>query len=72
MIYHVTEDLMFKEEIGEYLSYGIELRNGETIVDIIRDIDTDGESVRRLCELCNELELSALHFRDVVEDYLAK
>ncbi len=60
------------EYIGEYISYGIELRHGDEVIESIKDIDTDGEAVGNLCRLCNELKLSPIHFRDVVEDYLAR
>ena len=34
------------------------------------DISVDGESVKRLCKLCNELKLDKIHFKDVVEDFI--
>lgn len=72
MKYYVTEEMMFLEDVGEYKSYGIELRDGERVIERIRDIDTDREGVEKLCALCNELELSQIHFRDVVDDYLSR
>ncbi len=71
MKYYVTEDLMFLEDVGEYKSYGIELREGERVIERIRDIDTNREGVEALCALCNKLKVSPNHFRDVVEDYLS-
>lgn len=71
MRYYLTEDIMFHEDIGEYKSYGIEIREGGCIVERIRDIDTKRERVEKLCELCNRQKLSPMHFRDVVDDYLS-
>lgn len=70
--YYVTEDTMFLEDVGEYRCYGIEVRKGELVLERIRDIDTNREGVEKLCDLCNKRELSPIHFRDVVEDYLLK
>ncbi len=72
MRYYVTEDLMFLEDVGEYKSYGIELREGERVLERIRDIDIRREGVEALCAICNSLELLPIHLRDVVDDYLSK
>ena len=34
------------------------------------DISTDRDKIERLCHLCNSLELSDDHLKDVVEDFL--
>ena len=40
------------------------------IVDSVRDISSDKKQIEELVRLCNELELSLLHFHDVVTDFL--
>ena len=72
MRYYVTEDMMYCEDVGKYRSYGIELREGERVIERIRDIDISREGVEALCKLCNKLELSPIHFRDVIEDYISR
>ena len=42
-----------------------------TILESISDISSDIRSVKRLVELCNDHQLSLVHFRDVVSDFLA-
>ena len=70
--YILIEEKITNEDIGTYISYGIELRYGEEIIDRISDIGTDREGIENLCRLCNDLKLSPIHFREVVEDYLNK
>ncbi|MBR3848119.1 MAG: hypothetical protein IKM21_02380 [Oscillospiraceae bacterium] len=72
MKYYVTEDIMYLEDVGKYKSYGIELREGECVIEKIRDIDISREGVEELYALCNKLELSPIHFRDVIEDYISR
>ena len=70
--YILIAEEITNEDIGTYTSYGIELRYGEEIVVRISDVDTDREGVENLCKLCNDLKLSPIHLREVVEDYLDK
>ncbi len=48
-----------------HITYGI---NGETVC--VNDISTDKESVEKLAELCNRLDLSEIHLIDVAEDFV--
>lgn len=56
-------------------SYGIALFSDavncgtSTIIDEIGDITDNRKQLEVLVEQCNKLELSPLHFRDVVEDF---
>ncbi len=40
------------------------------IVTKIDNISSDGDAVAELVRICNEKELSPIHFSDVVEDYI--
>lgn len=42
-----------------------------TILESISDISSDIRSVKRLVELCNNLQLDRIHLQDVVTDFLA-
>jgi hypothetical protein len=60
----------------ERVTYGIALcrrAEGECeVVDAVRDLGGDRGEVEHLAAVCNRLALSAVHFRDVVEDFLAR
>ncbi len=53
-----------------YVCYGIRLICAGTEVTV-EDLSLDREEVEELVALCNRLELSPVHFRDVIEDFLA-
>ena len=59
------------------ISYGIAAfadvkHNGVAIiVDVVWDICNDSERVAALVRRCNDLHLSIVHLRDVIEDFLA-
>jgi len=55
------------DDYGIYESYGI-----KTEGYYIGDISTDFKSVEELAHLCNTYELSTMHLKDVVEDWLQK
>jgi len=44
----------------------------ESPVAVIHDITTDQQALVHLAETCNRLQLSILHIRDIVEDFLAE
>jgi len=75
--YAVTEE---KYSFGDKcrISYGIAAYSGAeedgsaTIIASIHDITTDKSGLVKLINDCNRLELSILHLRDVVEDFLLR
>ncbi len=54
-----------------YRCYGVQLSYAGTEVSV-EDLSLDRREVEKLVDLCNEQELSPLHFRDVLEDFLAR
>lgn len=42
-----------------------------TVLESISDISSDAKAVKRLVRLCNEHQLSLIHLREVVSDFLA-
>ena len=57
------------EGIGEIESYGIACCSDDEPV-AIPDISTDLETVSALLALLNRNDVSAIHLRDIVEDYI--
>lgn len=51
--------------------FGIKVTNekGQTVAEA-RDISEDKARTEHLVQLCNTLELSSLHFFDVVDDFI--
>ncbi len=68
--YRSIREEMFSDEIGSYISYGIELADGDNVVRKISDVSTDEETVSHLVLLSNELNLSPIHIDDVISDIL--
>lgn len=68
--YKVCKEHLSHPALGKYKTYGIAVYSGKTLLRRISDISTDKRSVRKLCKLCNKLNLSAEHIDDVVEDSL--
>ena len=60
----------------ERTAYGIALceraAGGCAVIDAVRDLGRSRGEVERLAEACNRLSLSRIHFREVVEDFLAR
>lgn len=51
-------------------TYGIDVyRRGYKLYEV-KDITVDREKLENLIRLCNQEQLSLLHLRDVVEDFL--
>ena len=68
--YTVVEERNSCDEYGNITSYGIAVRRDGHQLDEVDDVSLDKESVKKLVDMFNELELSIVHFRDVLEDML--
>lgn len=69
---HAVYELLMTENVLEersYCCYGIKLCYAGTEV-CVEDLSLNKEAVEELIEKCNRLQLSPLHFRDVLEDFL--
>ena len=67
----VTASDVMIEDIGKVTVYGIAIQTaaGRTAV---YDISTARRTVERLCDRLRQHDLSPLHLRDVVEDFLCE
>lgn len=52
--------------------WGIAAIEGEHTIDTIADISTDREAVRQMADKLTRGEASILHFRDIIEDFVAQ
>ena len=72
--YSVKQQVRFLEDYGEYHTYGImaiqQAPEGRHYKTEICDIATDLAAVQNLADRFNRGELSVIHFRDAVEDWL--
>ncbi len=66
-MWNVTQSSVVAENGDQHETYGIS--KGDTV---IKDISLDEEEIHDLVELLNELDVSELHARDVVEDFLGR
>lgn len=69
--YSITVTELYDDKLKQLAIYGIEYSNGERTL-VIEDITTDYERLKRLINLCNELELEVSQLNDVVEDFLSE
>ncbi len=67
MNYNVTEVV-----VDNVTHYGIQMISNGDVIDYIKDISINRSNVEELAEKCNSLEVSEVHFRDVVLDYISK
>ncbi len=69
--YSITVTELYDDELKQLTIYGIEYSNGERKL-VITDITEDYKRLKRLVDLCNELELEVSQLNDVVEDFLSE
>ena len=75
--YVLTEEKYTLEQQTR-ISYGIaacshsDTDGTATVITSVHDISEDKEELSKLVQTCNCLELSVVHLRDVIEDFLAE
>ena len=65
MIYSLNTCVVCNEDGEVAESYGITSKN-----KIIKDVSTDKNKMMELIKRCNELDVSEIHIKDIVEDFL--
>ena len=68
--YRICESNISDEEGKKHTVYGLELYRDDALVKSYCDVFFEKEKAEKLTYLCNALELSPLHFLDVIEDAL--
>ena len=73
--YEILEQPCFLEGIA-YISYGIaacartKRNEAPAVIALVKDITPNRKKLLELVKNCNRLNLSPLHLKDVVEDFL--
>jgi len=74
--YHVISERLVHPDIGVYRTFGIHAFEviGTHIrpAAVIHDITTIQTEAEHLAELCSRYQLSPIHLKDFIADYLAK
>ena len=74
LLYRLFAERLRDEDAGEYLTYGISLYEviGRTcvLVDECPDVTLNYIRASRLVQQLNTGQLSPLHFREVIEDFI--
>lgn len=63
---------IFKEVKNNVLTYGIAVDHGNVIDIIVSDISSDIDFVDDIVNKCNKFDVSEMHVKDVVCDFLAE
>ena len=66
--YKCIEQLFFDETIGNYITYGIEITEGNRIIS---DISCNKERVNEIVRLINKHQVSPIHITDVLENLIS-
>ena len=69
--YRVVQTKEIVDGIGEVETYGIELISQNESV-LITDVSTDLDRITMLVTLLNRNSVSAVHLRDVIDDFLVE
>lgn len=64
-MYKIVKTVRLSESNKVIRTYGIKNEKQK-----FKDISINKDEVKRLCELCNQLKLDNIHFKDVIEDFL--
>ena len=67
-MYRLMAETHWMEEVGNYVSYGVQVCKGDEVLCTISDLSLDKNRVADFVERCNREELSVLHIQDVIDD----
>ena len=67
-MYRLMAETHWMKEVGNYVSYGVQVREGGEVLCTISDLSLDKNRVADFVERCNREEVSVLHIQDVIDD----
>lgn len=69
--YVVFKEKLYSEDIVVYETFGIKSTSfDEREKFSFSDISVDEAEVTKLCEKCNELDVSPVHMTEIIEDFI--
>ncbi len=66
--YKCIEQKLFDEDIGNYITYGIEITDGNKIVN---DVSCNKDKANTIIKLLNQYQVSPIHLYEIIEDILS-
>lgn len=66
--YRCINQNLFDENIGNYITYGIEITDENIIVN---DVSCNKEKAQKIVNLMNKHQISPIHIYDVIENLLS-
>lgn len=68
--YSLVKSETYIEDYGIVTTFGIQTTNLKNNI-IIKDISTSIEKVNCLVKLCNDNNVSPIHLKDIIDDYIS-
>ena len=71
IVYCVRRDQLRDEDIGWYISFGIDIVEDGKPLRVIKDVSPNEKELRKLVSLLNKLQPSLIHIDDIIEDFIS-
>ena len=68
--YILVEEHATDPDIGQFITYGIELRRNGELLEAEHDVDTDRRLVACIAALCAAEQVEPVHLRDVIRNFI--
>ena len=69
--YCVRCDQLKDEDIGRYISFGIDIVEDGKPLRVIKDVSPNEKELRKFVSLLNKLQPSLIHSDDIIEDFIS-
>ncbi len=66
--YKCIEQKLFDENIGNYITYGIEITEANKIID---DVSCNKDKTNKIIKLLNKHQVSPIHLYEIIEDLIS-
>ncbi|MBQ8764507.1 MAG: hypothetical protein IJZ12_01110 [Clostridia bacterium] len=70
IVYCVRRDQLRDEDIGRYISFGIDILKDGKPLRVIKDVSPNEKELRKLVSLLNKLQPSLIHIDDIIDDFI--
>ena len=71
IVYCVRRDQLRDEDIGRYISFGIDIVEDGKPLRVIKDVSPNEKELRKFVSLLNKLQPSLIHIDDIIEDFIS-